>query len=114
MKLGKHYDKASRCFEEALNLDSSRTNIWLLRCVCEVHCKDFEAALKSINRCINLSTEDNIDAYILRAKIHWAMGNMDIGNKDLRKAMVCLMMVLLSYFKCPHDVFFIGYLARSS
>jgi tetratricopeptide (TPR) repeat protein len=88
MKLERNYNKASRYFEEALKLDSSRDNIWLLRCVCEVNCKEFEKALYCINRTINLSTNDSIDSYILRAKIHWAMGNMDIGNKDLRKAMV--------------------------
>jgi tetratricopeptide (TPR) repeat protein len=95
MKLGKHYNKASKYFEEALTLDGSRDNIWLLRCVCEINCKEFETALLCINRTINLSTDDCIDSYILRAKIHWAMGNMDIGNKDMRKAMV----FAISYFQ---------------
>ena len=105
MKLGKHYNKASKYFEEALALDGSRDNIWLLRCVCEIHCKEFDIALQCINRTINLCTDDCIDSYVLRAKIHWAMGNMDIGNKDLRKAMVRSKKVVVS--KLETFVFFL-------
>lgn len=85
MKLGTHYDRASNYFEDALEMDPTRPNIWILKAVCEIHCKNFQSALNSVNRAINISSEITIDMYILRAKILWAMGQIEAGNKDMRK-----------------------------
>ena len=85
MKLGTHYDRASNYFEDALEMDSTRPNVWILKAVCDIYCKNFQAALNCINRAINISSEITIDMYILRAKILWAMGQIEAGNKDMRK-----------------------------
>jgi tetratricopeptide (TPR) repeat protein len=85
MRLGTHYDRASNYFEDALEMDPTKSNIWILKAVCDIHCLNFTQALHAINRAINISTEITIDMYILRAKILWALGQIDNGNKDMRK-----------------------------
>lgn len=85
MKLGTHYDRASNYFDDALEMDPTKPNIWILKSVCDVHCRNFPSALHAINRAINISQNITIDMYILRAKILWAMGQIDAGNKDMRK-----------------------------
>jgi tetratricopeptide (TPR) repeat protein len=85
MKLGTHYDRASNYFDDALEMDPTRCNIWILKAVCDIHCSNFTQALHAINRAINISTSITIDMYILRAKILWALGQIDAGNKDMRK-----------------------------
>eukprot|EP00602_Paraphysomonas_sp_CaronLab_P000094 CAMPEP_0185029960 /NCGR_PEP_ID=MMETSP1103-20130426/16622_1 /TAXON_ID=36769 /ORGANISM="Paraphysomonas bandaiensis, Strain Caron Lab Isolate" /LENGTH=704 /DNA_ID=CAMNT_0027564901 /DNA_START=160 /DNA_END=2271 /DNA_ORIENTATION=- len=88
MRLGTNYERASCYFEDALDMDPTRDNVWVLKAVCDVHCKKFKSALQAVNRAINIGDITTIDIFILRAKIHWAMGNVEIGNKDMRKAVL--------------------------
>jgi tetratricopeptide (TPR) repeat protein len=85
---GKHFEKASNYFEDALAMDPSRDRIWILKAVCEVRCKRFKIALQCVDRAINMSSNPPVDMYVLRAKIQWALGLRDAGNTEMRKAAV--------------------------
>lgn len=87
MKL-KYYDQALHYFDEALLLDSSRSNVWFLKTVCLVYQRKFQDALEAIDRNIHLTGVDDENSLILRAKIYWALDMIDAGNKDMRKVMV--------------------------
>lgn len=88
MVQGKHFDRASNYFEDALSMDPSRDKIWILKAVCEVRCKRFESALQCVDRAINMASDPPVDMYVMRAKIYWAMGMRDAGNTEMRKAAV--------------------------
>lgn len=88
MQQGKHFDKASNYFEDALAMDPARDKIWVLKAVCDVQCRNFDTALLCLNRAINMCPNPAVDLIVMRAKIHWAMGLRDSGNKEMRKAAV--------------------------
>ena len=88
MAQGNHYDKASNYFEDALAMDPARDKIWVLKAVCDIQCRNFEAAMACVNRAINMCSNPTVDLIVMRAKLHWAMGMRDSGNKEMRKAAV--------------------------
>lgn len=87
MTAGHDFRRAIHYFDEALAIDSSRHRVWTLRAVCFIYLKDFRRALETINRLTNVVSNVDIDIYIMRAKVLWAIGLTDAGNRDMRMAM---------------------------
>ena len=83
---GRNYVMACYRFGEALKVESSRPKIWTFKAICHVYLQDYKEALEATNRAVHTSSSPSAELHILRAKILWAMGLMDQGNKDLKAA----------------------------
>jgi len=72
-----------------LTLDKPNPDLWIYRAICDLNLGKLDDALKYVDTCIKirLSTSDlpnpGVELYILKAKIYWAQGLMDVGNKEM-------------------------------
>lgn len=77
-------ERACECFLEAASLDPLCANYWTKCAMSKAKLGDFHEALKHANRAIDI--HQAAEQYILRAKIHWALGLTEAGVKDMRTA----------------------------
>lgn len=91
------YDKARVHFDESLLFDKENPHSWLLKCICHVHQRQWTDALSSVNKSIicyamKINLENNeiekqpAEIMILKAKLLWALGLIEDGNKQFRIA----------------------------
>lgn len=78
------YSKAKQCFDEALKFHLDEPRLRIFRIVCLVQLGDMDGALDSINRMLGPRKHPNPEVFILRAKVYWALGLLEEGNKDIR------------------------------
>ena len=87
------FRRANDRFEEAmqleLTLDNPNPDLWVYRAICDLNQGQFDQAFRYIDNAIKIriSTSDfanpSAEMYILKAKILWARGMMDLGNKEM-------------------------------
>ena len=87
------FRRANDRFEEAmqleLTLDNPNPDLWVYRAICDLNQGQFDQAFRYIDNAIKIriSTSDfanpSVEMYILKAKILWARGMMDLGNKEM-------------------------------
>eukprot|EP01041_Mallomonas_annulata_P003333 gene3333-6594_t len=83
---GKYYSKACYRFTEALKLESSRPKIWTFKAICHIQLQEYKSALDATTRAINTSSHPTADLFVMRAKLLWAEGLTDQGNRDINAA----------------------------
>jgi tetratricopeptide (TPR) repeat protein len=114
----KLWKKALACFDFAIAIKHDESRLWLHHAICCIHLKENTKALASVNHCLRISNnfaqgeskisyipEDQIDVLTLRAKLYWALGLVDIGNKEIRQVAVHApdhMEVLAYTARCYH------------
>lgn len=80
------YEKALSRFNEALRLEHSDYRIWVFKTQCHARLRQYNDGLQAISRAMASCKDTNVEFYILRAKLYWAKGFNDEGNKDIRVA----------------------------
>lgn len=83
----RYFTSAKRFFEEALQIEHYESRVWCFHAVCCIHLAQHQVALESLNRAIHASiTKVNVELFVMRAKVYWAIGLIDQGNRDIRVA----------------------------
>lgn len=80
------FSKALGCFNESLKLENNDHKVWIYKTMCHVRLNENLDALQAVSRAIATSRLTNVEFYILRAKLYWARGLTDDGNRDIRAA----------------------------
>mmetsp|Transcript_35642 Transcript_35642/g.120760 ORF Transcript_35642/g.120760 Transcript_35642/m.120760 type:complete len:486 (-) Transcript_35642:529-1986(-) len=87
---------ALECFKEASQLDPLSSRFFAHCAIAHTKLKEFDAALRHISRAIDLDTNlvsgnspdpSYAEQFVLRAKLYWALGLIDVGIKDMSMAM---------------------------
>lgn len=81
-----NYTRASYRFGEALKIESAKPKVWIFKAICHIRLSEFKEALDATSRALHLSASPSAELYIMRAKIFWALGFVDQGNKDIKQA----------------------------
>ena len=71
---------------EALELDGLFWRGFLHRALLFVKTAEWQSALDDLNRAIFLKKTHSADVFVLRAKVHWMLGNEESGNADMKRA----------------------------
>lgn len=72
-----------------LTLDKPNPDLWVYRAICDLNLGKLNDAFKYIDTCIKIRLSSSgfpnpgVELYILKAKIYWAQGMMDLGNKEM-------------------------------
>lgn len=81
--------KAISCYEAACQFSNDSTRLWLHLAISYIYTKDYNKALTAATHClrgnINGEYERNVDILTLRAKLFWALGYIEHGNKEIRE-----------------------------
>jgi tetratricopeptide (TPR) repeat protein len=80
------FSKALGRFNESLKLENNDWKVWIYKTMCHVRLNENLEALQAVSRAIATSRSTNVEFYILRAKLFWARGLTDDGNRDIRAA----------------------------
>lgn len=72
-------------FGEAINEDSLNANFWLHRALSYLRLRRYEKALQDLAQYVVIDG-NNIDVFILKAKLQWKIGLRQDGFNDLQKA----------------------------
>jgi len=80
------FSKALGRFNESLKLENNDYKVWVYKTMCHVRLNENLDALQAVSRAIATSRVNNVEFYILRAKLYWARGLTDDGNRDIRAA----------------------------
>ena len=88
LEMGGAVPAAVECFGEAAKLDPLNPHRFTHKAIALVRSRSFEPALDAVNHALTLDPAGAAGAerFVLRAKIHWALGLTDAGNKDLKIA----------------------------
>ncbi len=89
----KQFKDALQLSEQALKLDGKDATIYFMRAHIKEQQKDPIAALKELNKAIELNPK-YAEAYLLRAKAFYFLGEMDEGQNNTKQAQSDLEMAL--------------------
>jgi len=81
----KQYHAAISMLSEAITLDGFRANFYLHRALAYIALKQWASALHDADCSVRVDST-HCDAFILRAKLHWKVGNQKEGNEDFKRA----------------------------
>ena len=80
------FESAIRLYSEAIEIAPTKPSLCLLKATAEVAARRFSDALQTMNRAVLLTKSVTADMFILRAKIHGALQQLDAYHKDMLKA----------------------------
>lgn len=81
----KQYQAAISVLSEAITLDGFHANFYLHRALAYIAMQQWSSALHDADCSVRVDST-NCDAFILRAKLHWKVGNRKEGNEDFKRA----------------------------
>jgi tetratricopeptide (TPR) repeat protein len=87
MMIHKKYEEAAAHIKNALKYDPTFVQGWTLMAKCFVHLGEYKSAVESVGRSISLAGSENMELFVFRAKLYWALGLESAGNTDMRRAL---------------------------